>query len=123
MQLAKPPTQLSTDLPAPEAEPLGDDSLQVHTALKTVAAVLIAMWAGTAISAGITSLGVTLPEYIGAMLAAAILRNVDDRTRWLRAVAHGTGPAGRRGLVVLPGDGAHDTRPHPSSPRWRDRSS
>lgn len=79
-----PPTQLSTDLPAAEAEPLGDDSSQVHTALKTVAAVLIAMWVGTAISAGITSLGVTLPEYIGAMLAAAILRNVDDRTRWLR---------------------------------------
>jgi ESS family glutamate:Na+ symporter len=79
----KPPTQLSTDLPASETEPLGDDSLQIHTALKTVAAVLIAMWAGTAISAGITSLGVTLPEYIGAMLAAAILRNIDDRTRWL----------------------------------------
>ncbi|WP_116813641.1 sodium/glutamate symporter [Steroidobacter cummioxidans] len=81
---AQAPTQLSTDLPASEPEPLGDDSLQVHTALKTVAAVLIAMWAGTAISAGITSLGVTLPEYIGAMLAAAILRNIDDRTRWLK---------------------------------------
>ncbi|GFE83237.1 sodium/glutamate symporter [Steroidobacter agaridevorans] len=81
---AKSPTQLSTDLPASEAEPLGEDSLQVHTALKTVAAVLVAMWAGTAISAGITSLGVTLPEYIGAMLAAAILRNIDDRTRWLK---------------------------------------
>lgn len=80
---ATPPTQLATDLPASEAEPQGDDSLQVHTALKTVAAVLIAMWVGTAISAGITSLGVTLPEYIGAMLAAAILRNIDDRTRWL----------------------------------------
>jgi ESS family glutamate:Na+ symporter len=82
--IAKSPVHLATDLPAAEAEPLGEDSLQVHTALKTLAIVLIAMWAGTAISSGITSLGVTLPEYIGAMLAAAILRNVDDRTRWLR---------------------------------------
>lgn len=82
--IAKSPAQLATDLPAAEAEPLGEDALQVHTALKTLAIVLIAMWAGTAISSGITSLGVTLPEYIGAMLAAAILRNVDDRTRWLR---------------------------------------
>jgi ESS family glutamate:Na+ symporter len=72
------------DSPAPAAEALGDDSVQIHTALKTVGVVLIAMWAGTAISSAITSLGVTLPGYIGAMLAAAVLRNVDDRTRWLR---------------------------------------
>jgi ESS family glutamate:Na+ symporter len=61
----------------------------LRTALKTVAVVLIAMWVGQGISSFITALGVTLPAYIGAMLAAAILRNVDDRTRWLR-LSHST---------------------------------
>lgn len=48
--------------------------------LKTVVAILIAMWLGTGVSAAITSIGVTLPAYIGAMLAAAIIRNLDDAT-------------------------------------------
>jgi glutamate:Na+ symporter, ESS family len=32
------------------------------------------------VSAGIASLGVTLPGYIGAMIVAALIRNVDDAT-------------------------------------------
>ncbi|MDY6946003.1 MAG: sodium/glutamate symporter [Pseudomonadota bacterium] len=63
---------------------LDEDSLRLRTALKTVAVVLIAMWVGQGISSFITSLGVTLPAYIGAMLAAAVVRNLDDRTHWLQ---------------------------------------
>ena len=43
-----------------------------------------AMAAGAWISAGFTALGLTLPAYIGAMLAAAAIRNLDDATGWVR---------------------------------------
>jgi glutamate:Na+ symporter, ESS family len=54
-----------------------------HQALKAVVVVLAAMWIGSGISALISAAGVTLPEYIGAMLAAALLRNLDDWTGWI----------------------------------------
>jgi glutamate:Na+ symporter, ESS family len=44
----------------------------------------LAMWLGSIVSAEIESLGVTLPAYIGAMIVASVLRNVDDSTGWLR---------------------------------------
>jgi ESS family glutamate:Na+ symporter len=44
----------------------------------------LAMWLGSIVSAEIEQLGVTLPAYIGAMIVASVLRNVDDRTSWLR---------------------------------------
>jgi glutamate:Na+ symporter, ESS family len=52
--------------------------------LKHVVIMLAVLWAGEWISRGFTALKVTLPGYIGAMLAAAFVRNLDDRTRWLR---------------------------------------
>jgi len=38
------------------------------------------MWAGSWVSAWFTSAGITLPAYIGAMLVAAAIRNLDDAT-------------------------------------------
>jgi glutamate:Na+ symporter, ESS family len=61
------------------AEPMDDARL----VLKTIVIVLLAMWIGSGISQLITEAGVTLPEYIGAMLVAAGIRNIDDRTRWV----------------------------------------
>lgn len=52
--------------------------------LKSLVAILVAMWIGAAFSAWLQSLGLTLPGYIGAMVVAAILRNVDDATGLLR---------------------------------------
>jgi len=52
--------------------------------LKHVVILLATLWIGTWVSQGFKSLGMTLPGYIGAMLTAAFLRNLDDRTRWLR---------------------------------------
>jgi ESS family glutamate:Na+ symporter len=54
------------------------------TALKTIAVILAAMALGGWVSAGIRAAGVTLPAYIGAMLVAASLRNLDDATGWLK---------------------------------------
>jgi glutamate:Na+ symporter, ESS family len=51
--------------------------------LPTVIAVAIAMGVGTLISALIESLGLTLPAYVGAMIAAAVIRNLDDRFNFL----------------------------------------
>jgi ESS family glutamate:Na+ symporter len=42
-----------------------------------LAAVGIGVW----VSAGLTRLGLTLPAYIGAMIVAAIIRNLEDATR------------------------------------------
>lgn len=46
--------------------------------LKVITIILLAMWAGSLISKWIGQQGMTLPAYIGAMLAAAVLRNVAD---------------------------------------------
>lgn len=42
--------------------------------------VAVVMAAGSVVSAGIESAGITLPAYIGAMVVAWVVRNVDDRT-------------------------------------------
>ncbi|MBL0176064.1 MAG: sodium/glutamate symporter [Ignavibacteria bacterium] len=60
--------------------PAGEDR-ESYVLLKNLAAMLAAMWIGSALSAAFESLGLTLPAYIGAMLAAALLRNIDDATR------------------------------------------
>ena len=75
------PVVVQSDPPA-SPEPIGDDPSQTRLVLKTLVVVLVAMWIGSGISRLISAAGVTLPEYIGAMLIAALIRNVDDRTRW-----------------------------------------
>jgi ESS family glutamate:Na+ symporter len=61
-----------------------DDGTRVLMVLKTIAIFLIAMWLGSWISAAIQRSGLTMPAYIGAMLAASALRNLDDVTGWLK---------------------------------------
>jgi len=67
---------------APSRPPRGEDS-EAYVLLKTVVVILVTMWVGSWVSLGITALGVRLPAYIGAMLVAAVVRNVDERTRWI----------------------------------------
>jgi glutamate:Na+ symporter, ESS family len=54
----------------------------VYPVLKSLVIILTAMWVGSVISARLVAAGVTLPPYIGAMVVGALMRNVDDRTRW-----------------------------------------
>src|SRR5688572_3884045 len=49
---------------------------------KNLVAILIAMWIGFWVSKGFAALGMTLPSYIGAMLIAAAIRNLDDAKGW-----------------------------------------
>jgi glutamate:Na+ symporter, ESS family len=51
--------------------------------MRNLAVLALAMALGSQVSSYIQSLGITMPGYIGAMLVASVLRNVDDGTRWL----------------------------------------
>ena len=79
--------------PAPTA-PKGED-VEAYGLLKTLVVILVAMWLGAWVSAfiqsnvrfpgfipGLAGRPLTLPAYIGAMLVAAVIRNVDDATGW-----------------------------------------
>jgi ESS family glutamate:Na+ symporter len=59
-----------------------DDDDDAWPIIKNLVAVLIAMWIGYWVGKGFAALGMTLPAYIGAMLVAAAIRNVDDATGW-----------------------------------------
>jgi glutamate:Na+ symporter, ESS family len=63
----------------PAAAPPGEDK-ESYALLKALVVILIAMWGGSNIGAWLTAAGITLPAYIGAMLVAAVIRNVDDVT-------------------------------------------
>src|SRR5262245_23001738 len=65
--------------PPETAPPLGEDK-ESYALLKALVVILIAMWIGSGVSAWFARIGFTLPAYIGAMLVAAIVRNVDDAT-------------------------------------------
>jgi glutamate:Na+ symporter, ESS family len=64
--------------PAPHT-PAGED-IESYALLKHLVVMLVAMGVGAWVSAWMASLGLTLPAYIGAMLVAAALRNLDDAT-------------------------------------------
>lgn len=59
--------------------PSGEDK-ESYALLKALVIILIAMWIGSGVSAWFTAVGITLPAYIGAMLTAAAIRNLDDLT-------------------------------------------
>jgi ESS family glutamate:Na+ symporter len=59
--------------------PAGED-VEAYGLLKHIVLLAAAVGAGGWVSAGIASVGFILPSYIGAMIVAAIVRNVDDAT-------------------------------------------
>lgn len=62
---------------------MGEDD-GAYVLLKVIVAILVAMWIGSWVSAWFADMGLTLPAYIGAMLVAAGIRNLDDVTGWIR---------------------------------------
>jgi glutamate:Na+ symporter, ESS family len=65
-----------------DTEPAGEPTT-AYKLLAMLTVVLVAMWAGSLVSASIPD-RITLPAYIGAMLCAAIIRNTADMTGVLR---------------------------------------
>lgn len=68
-----------------DVEPIGEAPTS-YTLLKVLTVILVAMWAGGLLSAWLGQY-VTLPGYIGAMLCAAVLRNLADATKLVRIEA------------------------------------
>ncbi|OFW19525.1 MAG: sodium/glutamate symporter [Acidobacteria bacterium RIFCSPLOWO2_02_FULL_65_29] len=62
---------------AEPSAPAGEDK-ESYALLKGLVVILVAMWIGSWVGARFTAMGITLPAYIGAMLVAAAIRNVDD---------------------------------------------
>jgi len=65
-----------------DTEPAGEPAT-AYLLLKTLAVVLVCMWAGGLLS-GWLGRYVTLPGYIGAMIVAAVVRNLADATGAVR---------------------------------------
>jgi ESS family glutamate:Na+ symporter len=68
--------------PLPSPAPLGED-VEAYALLKHLVVMLVAVGAGAWVSRGFTSLGWTLPAYIGAMIVAAVIRNADEAWRFV----------------------------------------
>jgi ESS family glutamate:Na+ symporter len=66
----------------PDAAPAGEDK-ESYALLKALVVILVAMWIGSWVSGRFKVIDVTLPAYIGAMLVASAMRNLDDATGWL----------------------------------------
>lgn len=65
-----------------EIETFSSENL-TNLILVHMGALLIAMCLGGYVSRLFESAGVTLPPYIGAMIIAALLRNIDDKWQWV----------------------------------------
>jgi ESS family glutamate:Na+ symporter len=63
----------------PLKAPAGEDD-ESFSLLQSVVLILVAMWLGSFVSAWFARMDFVLPAYIGAMLVAAVIRNVDDFT-------------------------------------------
>ena len=63
----------------PLKAPPGEDE-ESFSLLQSVVLILVAMWLGSFVSAWFAGMNFTLPAYIGAMLVAVVIRNLDDFT-------------------------------------------
>ena len=68
-------------LPEPALRAPEGEDVEAYGLLKSLVLILTAMWVGSWLTVWFASVGLTLPAYIGAMLVAAALRNVDDGIR------------------------------------------
>ena len=86
--------QLHAPTPTPTPTPQPTASMPVHSAsdeegdllnvLKGLSVLLVAMGVGSWLGGVMKSADLTLPGYVGAMIMGALIRNVDDQTKWLQ---------------------------------------
>ena len=60
-----------------------DEEGNMLTVLKGLSVLLVAMGVGAWLGGVMRSADLTLPGYVGAMIMGALIRNIDDQTRWL----------------------------------------
>ena len=76
--------ELRAELEPPEPALVVEVEQEDTPLVRNAVILALAMGIGSVVSRWIQSLGVTLPAYIGAMLVASVIRNIDDATRWFR---------------------------------------
>ena len=76
-----PTPQPTTSMPVHSASDEEGDLLKV---LKGLGVLLVAMGVGSWLGGVMKSADLTLPGYVGAMIMGALIRNVDDQTKWLQ---------------------------------------
>lgn len=69
--------------------------------LRNLLILLAVMGVGALIGAGLARAGVTLPAYVGAMVVAAIVRNLDDRYKFFRLDARALEALGFMALALF----------------------
>lgn len=85
-----------------DPSPMHDESEGEDNALlRAIISVAIAMGVGSIVSFGIKSSGIVLPVYVGAMLAAAIIRNIDEFTHRFRIEQHRVDAIGNVALQIF----------------------
>lgn len=67
-------------LPAMTATAPAGEDVEAYVLMKHLVLLVVTVGVGIWVSQWLTGLGMTLPAYIGAMLVAALVRNVDDVT-------------------------------------------
>lgn len=79
--------ELRSEMDFPLSYPLRELIVEVEredtTIVRNLAVLALAMGVGSILSRYMQDAGLTLPAYIGAMIVASVLRNLDDRTGWL----------------------------------------
>lgn len=73
------PWQSGETTAEPETPPINEAEAEYPILFRTLVTVAVAMGLGTLISGAIERTGLVLPAYVGAMIAAGIIRNLDDR--------------------------------------------
>jgi glutamate:Na+ symporter, ESS family len=81
-----------------EVEEAGLDAFAL---LHNILLVLLVMGAGAVLSMLVRHPSFTLPDYIGAMVLAAVVRGVDDRTGWFRVDARAVGAIAAVSLALF----------------------
>lgn len=76
-----PIKQTTTSVPVHSAS---DEEGDLLTVLKGLGVLLVAMGVGSWLGGVMKSADLTLPGYVGAMLLGALIRNIDDQTKWLQ---------------------------------------
>jgi ESS family glutamate:Na+ symporter len=67
--------------PVPASPAAAGEDVEAYVLLKHLVVMLLAIWLGNWVSRGFAALNFTLPGYIGAMLVAGGIRNLDDVTK------------------------------------------